>query len=73
MTKPYQKPNHHRVLIQKLRDWRMSTNTDRTKGVCHYCDENPNRTGHLRCFMTCGDNYVWVDTVTMAMIELETT
>lgn len=58
-------------MIQTLRAWRRVTNIDVNEGLCHYCDENPNRTGHLRCFMTCGDNYVWVDTATLAKIQLE--
>lgn len=71
MTAPYQKPNHHMVGAIKLREWRIATNTDKDKSICHYCDEDLAKTKRLNCSRTCGTFDVWVDTPTLARMNLE--
>ena len=67
----YTKPNHHKINVQKLRKWRTKTNTDRLLSICHYCDEDLAKTKHLRCSHSCGTHDVWIDTPTLARINLE--
>ena len=67
----YSKPGYHKVDVQTLRNWRTTTNTDRQKSICTYCDEDTAKTGHLNCFRSCGTYDVWVDTSTFAQITLE--
>jgi len=67
----YIKPNHHKVDALKLRDWRIATNTDKDKSICAYCDEDTAKTKRLRCSHTCGTFDVWVDTPTLARMNLE--
>ena len=71
MTKPYEKPDHHLVNIQTLREWRTKTKTDQLKSICAYCDEDTAKTKHLRCSHTCGTFDVWIDTASLAMFNLE--
>ena len=65
------KPDHHKVNVQKLREWRTATNTDRDKSICAYCDEDLAKTKRLRCSHTCGTFDVWIDTPTLARMNLE--
>ena len=66
MTAPTFKPGYHTVHVDLVRAWRRSANEDTTRAICHYCDE-----GSVRCSNSCGYNHVWVDTVTLAKINLE--
>jgi hypothetical protein len=67
----YIKPKHHKINVQKLREWRTRTDTDREQSICIYCDEGFVRTKNLRCSLSCGTHSVWVDTPTLARINLE--
>ena len=62
-------PDQHKVRIGAVRQWRRVSGEDKTRPICIYCHEydllNP------RCYYTCGDNYVWVDTATLAKMTLE--
>jgi hypothetical protein len=71
MTKPYEKPNHHRVLMETLREWRTKTRIDQLKSVCAYCDEDIVRTKNVTCSMSCGEFCVWIDTASLAKFNLE--
>ena len=67
----YNKPGHHRVNVDALREWRTTTKTDKQKSICTYCDEDTAKTGHLNCSRSCGTYDVWVNTTTLAKITLE--
>ena len=76
MTTPTFKPGYHTVHVDIVRAWRRSANEDTTRAICHYCDESSHKAeniarGNVRCSQSCGFNYVWVDTVTLAKINLE--
>ena len=62
--------DQHKVRIDVVREWRKQSGEDKTRPICAYCHDydplNP------RCYYTCGDNYVWIDTATLAKIQLET-
>lgn len=61
------KPGYHTVHVDLVRAWRKSADVDRGNAICIYCDE----AGHERCSESCGFNHVWVDTATLAKINLE--
>jgi hypothetical protein len=67
----YNKPGHHIVDVQTLRNWRTTTKTDTLKSICTYCDEDTAKTEHLSCSRSCGTYDVWVDTITFAKMALE--
>jgi hypothetical protein len=67
----YSKPGHHLVSVDSVREWRTTTNTDRQKSICMYCDEGVLPAQNLRCSQSCGPPYVWVNTTTFAQITLE--
>jgi len=67
----YIKPDHHKVDVTKLREWRIATNTDKDKSICAYCEEDLAKTKRLRCSHTCGTFDVWIDTPTLARMNLE--
>lgn len=71
MTKPYQKPDHHLVNVQTLREWRTKTKIDKMLSICAYCDEDTAKTKRLRCTHSCGTRDVWVDTASLAKFNLE--
>jgi hypothetical protein len=71
MNSPH-KPGHHLVTVDKVREWRTTTNTDRQKSICMYCDESCfSESPNLRCSRSCGTYDVWVNTTTLAKITLE--
>lgn len=70
------KPGHHRVHVDLVRAWRMSADEDRDRVICAYCAEDILKAeniakGHVLCSQSCGFHHVWVDTVTLAKINLE--
>jgi hypothetical protein len=65
------KPGHHLVSLDKVHEWRIKTKSDTMMSTCAYCDEDINKTGHLRCSHSCSTYCVWVNTVTLAKITLE--
>jgi hypothetical protein len=67
----YDKPGHHRVSVDALREWRTTTKTDTLKSICMYCDEDTAKTLEVNCLRSCGTYDVWVDTSTFAQITLE--
>ena len=76
MTTPTFKPGYHTVHVDIVRAWRRSANEDTARAICHYCDEDILKAeniakGNKLCTQSCGYNHVWVDTVTLAKINLE--
>lgn len=71
-----EKPGHHRVHVDLVRAWRKSADEDRNGVICKYCDEDIRKSeniarGNVLCTQSCGFNHVWVDTATLAKINLE--
>ena len=69
------KPGYHIVSVDIVRAWRHSVNED-NYSVCAYCDEDILKeaniaAGNKLCSSSCGYGHVWVDTVTLAKINLE--
>jgi hypothetical protein len=78
MTDPEEttKPGHHRVDTSIVVAWQRETGEADGKLCCAYCDENVLNDGMMQggkrgCSSSCGYGYVWVDTVTLAKINLE--
>jgi hypothetical protein len=67
----YNKPGHHLVSVDSVREWRNATNTDKQKSICMYCDEGELHAQNQRCSNSCGTYCVWVNTTTFAQITLE--
>ena len=67
----YNKPGHHLVSVDSVREWRTATKTDTMKSICMYCDEDVNKNKKPLCSKSCGTYCVWVDTPTFAQITLE--
>jgi hypothetical protein len=67
----YNKPGHHLVSADRVREWRTATKTDTMKSICMYCDEDVNKNKKPLCSKSCGTYDVWVDTTTFAQITLE--
>jgi hypothetical protein len=67
----YNKPGHHLVSVDSVREWRTATKTDTMKSICMYCDEDVNKNKKPLCSKSCGTYCVWVDTTTFAQITLE--
>ena len=70
------KPGYHTVSVDIVRAWRQSANEDRDRVICAYCDEDILKeaniaAGRKLCSSSCGYGHVWVDTVTLAKINLE--
>lgn len=71
MNTEYNKPGHHKVPAQTVREWRTATGIDTQKSICLYCDEDVNKNKLPLCSQSCGTYSVWVDTATLAQITLE--
>ena len=65
------KPNHHKIAIESVREWRDKASTDMNKSICMYCDEHVAKNNTVTCSQSCGTYSVWVDTSTLAQITLE--